>query len=159
MSHLQMFISQKEFSNRALQHCYNGQPNQSPASQYTPPNQAWSAYPGYGGEMSLPKTADPYSAMGPEMLPYFNSIPPPAPVSTAPTSTSAISSTTSSTPQTQTSLTTLTSPADHWSMNNSAAQFHNGHHFSAFTTANHNQNLNGYGKPYRPWGGAEMASC
>jgi len=166
MSHLQMFISQKEFSNRALQHGYNGQPSQtSPqATQYAPPNQAWSAYPGYYGEVALPKTSDPY-CMAPETLSYFTPIAPPPPIpphSTCPATTSSISSTTSisSTPtQTSTSLTTLTSPADHWAMMNNGFGVHsnNGHHFSAFTSANASQNLNAYGKPYRPWGGAEMA--
>ena len=157
MSHLQTFISQKEFSNRALQQGYTGQAGQPSVSQYTPPTQAWSAYPGYSSEMSLPKSADPYSSVGPDMLPYFSPIAPPsAPVTTAPVSTSVTSS--SSAPQTQPSLTTLMSQADPWTMNN---QFHNGHHFSAFTSAGHihTQNLNAYGKPYRPWGRAEMASC
>ena len=164
MSHLQMFISQKEFSNRALNHGYNGQANQVSPSQYTPPNQAWAAYPGYYGEVSIPKSADPYT-MAPDTLSYFGPIAPPAPASSqasAPTSTSAISSTTSisSTPtQTSSTLTTLTSSADHWSMMNNGFGVHNnnGHHFSAFTSANSSQNHNVYGKPYRPWGGAEMA--
>jgi hypothetical protein len=149
-----------------LQHGYNGQPSQtSPqATQYAPPNQAWSAYPGYYGEVALPKTSDPY-CMAPETLSYFTPIAPPPPIpphSTCPATTSSISSTTSisSTPtQTSTSLTTLTSPADHWAMMNNGFGVHNnnGHHFSAFTSANASQNLNAYGKPYRPWGGAEMA--
>ena len=166
MSHLQMFISQKEFSNRALQQCYNGQTTQAPATQYNPPSQAWSAYPGYYGEVAMPKTADPYTTMAPDSLSYFSPIAPPASVPTAPTSTPSISSTTSPSStaaptQTSASLTTLTSSADHWNMmSNGFGHANNQHHFSsAFTSANTGQALNVYGKPYRPWGGAEMASC
>lgn len=169
MSHLQMFLSQKEFSSRALQHGYSGQTNQASVNQYNPPNQAWAAYPGYYGEVAIPKSSDPYP-MSPDTLSYFAPLAPPAPVpthSSIPASTSAISSTTSisSAPtQTSASLTTLTSsPAvDHWSMMNNGFGVHNnnqsnGHQFTSFATANSSPSHNAYGKPYRPWGGAEMA--
>ncbi len=168
-----MFLNQKEFSNQAavaaaavsassLQRGYNGQTNQTP-NQYT--SQTWNAYSGYY-ETGVPKPADPYQ-ISPDALSYFTPLPPPASQPTS--STSAVSSTTSvSSPptQTSTSLTTLTSvaSAEHWNMVNNGFGVHNNnqgttnnHHFSAFTASNTSQTHNAYGKPYRPWGGAEMA--
>ena len=176
MSHLQMFLNQKEFSNQAavaaaavsassLQRGYNGQTTNQTPNQYT--NQTWNAYSGYY-ETGVPKPSDSYQ-ISPDALSYFAPLPPPSsqlPHSSLPSSTSIVSSTTSvSSPSTQTSnsLTALTSAAsaEHWNNgfgvhNNNQAPSNN-HQFSAFTASNSSQTHNAYGKPYRPWGGAEMA--
>jgi hypothetical protein len=174
-----MFLNQKEFSNQAavaaaaasassLQRGYNGHTTNQTPNQYT--SQTWNTYSGYY-EAGVPKPSDPYQ-ISPDALSYFAPLPPPAsqlPHSSLPSSTSAVSSTTSvSSPQTQTStsLTTLTSatPAEQWNMVNNGFGVHNNnqgtnnnHHFSAFSASNSSQTHNAYGKPYRPWGGAEMA--
>jgi YRPW motif-containing protein len=143
MSHLQMYLSQVEYSARSLQQGYNCQP-----CHYTTTN--LSAYPGCPGEVSFCKEVQ---STPPENLSYFPAslaTPQPAPATPSP-SVHGVTPVTSTPSQT----TALTPSAEYWSaVNNGFGIAH--HHFSAFSTAGAAQGQNGYGKPYRPWGGAEM---
>lgn len=155
MSHLQAFMAQKELSTRVStipQHI-GAAPSVSP-SHYQH-NQTWTTYPGYYGDApfaNLPPQGDPLSYFTPT-----SQTDPPATTSIASTSAGVTSLTT----LTSSCLTTPTSPSvDHWTMvNNGFASMHHAsgqhpHQFSPFSPANSH---NPYGKPYRPWGGAEMA--
>jgi YRPW motif-containing protein len=155
MSHLQMFLSQKEFSNKGLHSGYSGQTSQTSSSQYTLPNQAWTNYPGYYGEVL--KSSEPYVSA--DTLSYFAPLPASGPAQSSvsasaasTTASSAISSTTSISSSPAQTHTNVSMSGDPWAM---MSHGFSGHPFSAFTAANAGHNA--YGKPYRPWGGAEMA--
>lgn len=178
MSHLQMFMAHKEFSTRPASgtqsmltpppppHApsqYQTQPTQHHAQHAYPSNASWTAYPGYYADAPFAKPVDPYGSVATESAHYF------APITQAATSSSSMTSvstaSTSSAPSTTTSVSSSSSSstpasANHWNPTHggfvSLPQGH-GHHFSAFASAaSLSGSHNGYGKPYRPWGGTEM---
>jgi len=145
-----MFMTQKEFSSRNGTGAQYQQTHTNPASQpqsLYQPNQSWTSYPVHYGDT---KMVDPYNS---DPLPYFTQIgqtpstlEASSPLSSLPTTSSITSVSSSSTPS-------LTSANQWTSLNPSFMPQTHGNPFGTISSPN---SLNGYGKPYRPWGGTEM---